>query len=155
MTYIWAADRFWYLATVIDASTKEVLGWACADHMRTSLATDALHRAVRRRGGRARAGLVFHSDRGSQYTSAEYGAACKVHGIRQSMGRRGVVMTLRQSRSSGPSNANWSDDTAGTRPKRCRRHCSVGSRHGTIGVVSTLESGTAHPQRPTPSTSNS
>ncbi|MPY92643.1 MAG: DDE-type integrase/transposase/recombinase [Acidimicrobiia bacterium] len=76
------------LATVIDASTEEVLGWACADHMRTSLATDALHRAVRRRGGRARAGLVFHSDRGSQYTSAEYVATCKVHGIRQSVGRR-------------------------------------------------------------------
>jgi len=90
VTYIWVTDRFWYLATVIDAATKEVLGWACEDHMRTSLVSDALHRAVRRRGGRVPAGLIFHSDRGSQYTSTEYGTVCAMYKIRQSMGRRGV-----------------------------------------------------------------
>jgi putative transposase len=90
VTYIWITDRFWYLATVIDAATKELVGWSFADHMRVELVADALHNAVRRRGGRVRAGLIFHSDRGSQYTSNEYGVACKLYQIRQSMGRRGV-----------------------------------------------------------------
>lgn len=90
VTYIWIVDKFWYLATVIDAATKELVGWSFADHMRTSLVTDALHAAVRRRGGMIPVGLIFHSDRGSTYTSDEYGQTCKMYGIRQSMGRRGV-----------------------------------------------------------------
>jgi transposase InsO family protein len=89
VTYIWIADRFWYLATVIDAATKELVGWAFADHMRTDLVADALHAAIRRRG-QVPAGLIFHSDRGSQYTSDEYGLICRLYKIRQSMGRRGV-----------------------------------------------------------------
>ena len=90
ITYIYVGGRFWYLATVIDASTKEVVGWAFADHMRTELITEAMHRAVRRRGGRVPAGLIFHSDRGSQYTSTEFGVVCDMYRIRRSMGRRGV-----------------------------------------------------------------
>ena len=90
ITYIWVDGRFWYLATVIDGCTKEVLGWAISDHMRTELITDALHRAVRRRGGRIPPGVIFHSDRGSQYTSNEYGLVCDMYKIRRSMGRRGV-----------------------------------------------------------------
>ena len=90
ITYIWVKDRFWYVATVIDACTKEVLGWSFADHMRTDLVSDALHAAVRRRGGRIPDGVIYHSDRGSQYTSAEYGIVCDMYKIRQSMGRRGV-----------------------------------------------------------------
>jgi transposase InsO family protein len=89
VSYIWITDKFWYFATVIDAGTKELLGWAFADHMRTELVIDALNAAVRRRDGVA-AGVIFHSDRGSQYTSDDYGEACRRHGIRQSMGRRGV-----------------------------------------------------------------
>ena len=90
ITYIWVNTRFWYLATVIDACTKQVLGWVLDDHMRASLASDALFAAVRRRGGLIPVGVIFHSDRGSQYTSDEYGQVCKMFGIRQSMGRRGV-----------------------------------------------------------------
>ncbi len=90
VTYIWISDRFWYLATVIDAATKQLIGWSFADHMRTDLVTDALHAAVRRRGGTIVSGVIFHSDRGSVYTSHEYGAVCAVYKIRQSMGRRGV-----------------------------------------------------------------
>lgn len=90
ITYIWVGGRFWYLATVIDGCTKEIVGWAFADHMRTELIADAMHRAVRRRGGRIPPGVVFHSDRGSQYTSAEFGVVCDLYGIRRSMGRRGV-----------------------------------------------------------------
>jgi transposase InsO family protein len=89
ITYIWVEDKFFYLATVLDAATKEVLGWALADNMRTGLIVDALNRAVRRRGGAA-GGVIFHSDRGSQYTSAEFAAVCAGHGVRQSMGRTGV-----------------------------------------------------------------
>ena len=90
VTYIWVKDRFWYLATVIDAATKELLGWAFADHMRTELIVDALHHAVRKRRGRIPAGLIFHSDRGCQYTSNEYATVCAMYKIVQSMGRRGV-----------------------------------------------------------------
>jgi transposase InsO family protein len=90
ITYIWVADRFWYLATVIDGATKELLGWSFADHMRTELVSNALHAAIRRRGGRISPGLIFHSDRGSQYTSDAYRLVCRMYKIRQSMGRRGT-----------------------------------------------------------------
>lgn len=90
ITYIWVESRFWYLATVIDASSKMVIGWQLADHMRASLAIDALHAAIGRRRGLIPAGVIFHSDRGSQYTSHEFQQVCHDYGIRQSMGRRGV-----------------------------------------------------------------
>lgn len=90
ITYIWVESRFWYLATVIDAASKMVIGWQLADHMRASLAIDALHAGINRRGGLIPAGVIFHSDRGSQYTSHDFQQACHAYGIRQSMGRRGV-----------------------------------------------------------------
>jgi putative transposase len=90
ITYIWVAGGFWFLATVIDAATKQVVGWAFADHMRTGLVTAALHAAVRRWGNRIRAGIIFHSDRGSQYTSSELGDKCSLYRMKQSMGRTGV-----------------------------------------------------------------
>jgi len=65
ITYIWVDNRFWYLATVIDAATKEVIGWRFADHMETSLVADALKAAVARRGSNV-AGVIFHTDRGAQ-----------------------------------------------------------------------------------------
>lgn len=90
VTYIWVGNRFWYLATVIDAATKEVIGWRFADHMEASLVADALRAAVARRGSDAVGGVVFHSDRGSQYTSAEFGRVCALFGVRQSMGKTGI-----------------------------------------------------------------
>jgi transposase InsO family protein len=90
ITYLWVNGRFWFLATVIDAATKQVIGWAFADHMRTDLVSSALHSAVRRRGRQIRAGIIFHSDRGSQYTSTDFGKVCALYKIRQSMGRTGV-----------------------------------------------------------------
>lgn len=89
ITYVWVGARFWYLATVIDAATKEVIGWRFADHMEAPLVADALRAAVARRGTDVR-GVVFHTDRGSQYTSAEFGAVCASFGVRQSMGRTGI-----------------------------------------------------------------
>ena len=90
ITYVWLHDKFWYLATVIDASSKKLLGWSLADHLRTSLVADALDSAVRRRGGKIPAGLIFHTDRGCQYTSTEFGLLCTRYRIRQSMGRTGI-----------------------------------------------------------------
>jgi putative transposase len=89
VTYIWVQGRFWYLATVIDAASKQVIGWAFADHMRTELVAVALRRAVARRG-RIPKGVIFHTDRGSQYTSTEFSKLCRSYNIRQSMGRRGT-----------------------------------------------------------------
>ena len=90
ITYLWVGQQFWYLATVIDAATKEVIGWRFADHMETSLVSDALTAAVARRGPRAAEGVVFHTDRGAQYTSAEFTKLCKGLKVRQSMGRTGI-----------------------------------------------------------------
>jgi len=89
ITYVWVGQRFWYLATVIDAATKEVIGWRFADHMETSLVCDALKAAVARRGGDV-AGVIFHTDRGAQYTSRGFARLCRGFKIRQSMGRTGV-----------------------------------------------------------------
>jgi len=89
ITYLWVDNRFWYLATVIDAATKEVIGWRLADHMETSLVADALLAAVARRNTNV-AGVIFHTDRGAQYTSKDFTRLCRSLRIRQSMGRTGV-----------------------------------------------------------------
>jgi transposase InsO family protein len=89
ITYIRTWEGWLYLATVIDVFSRRVIGWALADHMRASLVCDALTMAVATRGGNL-AGVIFHSDRGSQYTSAEFGALCETHGVKQSMGTTGV-----------------------------------------------------------------
>ena len=77
-----------YLATVIDLHTKEVCGWAMADHMRTGLVCEALTMAHTHRP--IDAGAVFHSDRGCQYTSSEFAAHLKSLQMVGSMGRVGV-----------------------------------------------------------------
>jgi transposase InsO family protein len=76
-----------YLATVIDLASRRVVGWAVADNLKTDLVDAALTDALRRR--RPGPGLVFHSDRGSQYVSAQHAHLAGRHGIRLSVGRRG------------------------------------------------------------------
>lgn len=88
ITYIRTWQGWVYLATVIDCYSKMVVGWAMADHMRTSLVTDALDAA--RRNHRLAAKCIFHSDRGSQYTSTDFAAYLAKHDLRGSMGRTGV-----------------------------------------------------------------
>lgn len=90
ITYLRTGEGWLYLATVIDLFSRRVIGWSVANHMRTELVADALKMAVATRGGRVDAGVVFHSDRGSQYTSAEFGQLCDDHGVVQSMGATGV-----------------------------------------------------------------
>jgi len=67
ITYIPTWEGWAYLATVIDLASRRVVGWAVADHMRTELVTEALEAAFSSR--RPPRGVVFHSDRGCQYTS--------------------------------------------------------------------------------------
>jgi putative transposase len=88
ITYLRTGEGWLYLATVIDLATRMVTGWQLAGHMRTSLVTDALQMAVTH--GHVRPGAVFHSDRGAQYTSAEFAAFCAARGVRPSTGRTGV-----------------------------------------------------------------
>jgi putative transposase len=88
ITYLKTGEGWLYLATVIDLATRMVTGWQLASHMRTSLVTDALAMAVTH--GHLDPGAVFHSDKGAQYTSAEFAAFCAAHGIRTSVGRTGV-----------------------------------------------------------------
>lgn len=76
-----------YLATVIDCYSRRLVGWAIADHMRTSLVEDALKAAAATRGSLA--GSIFHSDHGSVYTSKDYARLCKKLGVTQSMGAVG------------------------------------------------------------------
>ncbi|MDH6711416.1 transposase InsO family protein [Kitasatospora sp. MAA19] len=88
ITYLPVGGSWMYLATVIDLHSRRLVGWSLADHMRTRLVADALEAAVAARGGRVD-GVIFHSDRGSQYGSAEFASLCRRHGIRRSMGKVG------------------------------------------------------------------
>lgn len=88
ITYIAVGSTWLYLATVIDICSRKVVGWSIANHMRTSPVTDAIEMAVAARGGRVR-GVVFHTDRGAQYSAAAFADVCLRHGIRRSMGRVG------------------------------------------------------------------
>jgi putative transposase len=87
ISYIRTWAGWLYLATVIDCCTREVVGWSMATHMRTSLVCDALSMAAGRGGLQPDA--IFHSDRGSQYTSAEFAVHLRVLNLRGSMGRIG------------------------------------------------------------------
>lgn len=85
ITYIRTWEGWAYLATVMDLASRRVVGWAVADHMRAELACDALRMALDTR--RPVPGLIFHSDRGTQYTSAEFRRLLDANEIRQSMSR--------------------------------------------------------------------
>jgi putative transposase len=88
ITYIKTWDGWAYLATVIDLYSRKIVGWALADHMRTDLIVDALSVALTNR--RPKGLVIFHSDRGTQYTSREFARFCKKNNVRRSMGRTGT-----------------------------------------------------------------
>jgi len=87
ITYIRTRVGWVYLAVVLDLYARKVVGWAMASTMPTALVVAALAMALQQR--RPAAGLLLHSDRGSQYASQEYQALLAQHGIRCSMSRRG------------------------------------------------------------------
>lgn len=88
ITYIHTWQGFVYLATVIDCFSRKVVGWSIADHMRTALVEAALRNAAATTVIEPSA--IFHSDRGSVYTSAGYRGVVEDLGMRSSMGRTGV-----------------------------------------------------------------
>jgi transposase InsO family protein len=87
ITYIATWEGWAYLATVIDLASRRVVGWALADHMRTDLVADALRMACTHR--RPPKGVIFHSDRGCQYTSTDFAKLAKQLGVTLSLGRKG------------------------------------------------------------------
>jgi transposase InsO family protein len=87
ITYISTWEGWSYLATVIDLASRRVVGWALADHMRTELVEDALSMAFAQRAPEE--GVIFHSDRGCQYTSRDFAALARAHGVVLSVGRKG------------------------------------------------------------------
>ncbi|RPE33838.1 IS3 family transposase [Kitasatospora cineracea] len=87
ITYIPTEEGWLYLATVIDIASRRVVGWATADHLRTELVADALRAACRTR--RPTGPVIFHSDRGCQYTSREFAYLAEEFGFRLSVGRTG------------------------------------------------------------------
>lgn len=89
ITYIRTWQGWLYLATVLDCFSKKVVGYAMADHMRTELIGEALSMAARRSRFR-RGETIFHSDRGSQYLSAEFADLAKQLGVIRSVGRTGI-----------------------------------------------------------------
>ena len=88
ITYIRLQEEFVYLAVVIDAFSRRVIGWAMADHLQASLAIDALTMALEERRP-AWGSLIHHSDRGVQYACGDYTKLLAAHGIAASMSRVG------------------------------------------------------------------
>jgi putative transposase len=88
ITYIRLQEEFVYLAVIIDAFSRRVVGWAMADHLGASLAIEALEMALAERRP-AWGSLIHHSDRGVQYACGDYTKVLQAHGITASMSRVG------------------------------------------------------------------
>lgn len=86
ITFIPTAAGFLYLAVVLDAFSRRIVGWAMANHLRTELVLGALEMAI---GQRRPTDVIHHSDQGSQYTSLAFGGRCREAGVRPSMGSVG------------------------------------------------------------------
>ncbi len=87
ITYVRSGEGFLYLAFILDACSRKIVGWSMATHLRSELVIDALRMAIARR--KPAPGLVHHSDRGVQYTSLAFGKKLEDEGLVPSMGRVG------------------------------------------------------------------
>ena len=87
VTYIWTREGWLYLAVVMDLCSRRIVGWSMSSRMKAKLVCDALQMALWRR--RPEAGLIHHSDRGSQYASKAFRRLLETHGIEGSMSRKG------------------------------------------------------------------
>jgi putative transposase len=87
ITYLPTWQGFLYLAAVVDAFSRRVVGWAMAGHLRTELVVAALEMALARRSPAT--GVIHHSDQGTQYTSVAFGRRCREAGVAVSMGSVG------------------------------------------------------------------
>jgi len=128
ITYIRTWEGWLYLATVLDCFSKKVVGYAMADHMRTELISDALRMAAHNVPFRPGV-TIFHSDRGSQYLSAEFAIVAEELGIKRSVGRTGVCYD----------NA-WAESFNGTlKNERVNRTEYPTREHARIDVISYIE----------------
>lgn len=154
ITYLGTDQGWLYLCAIKDACSRRVIGWAIADHLRTDLVEDALRMAVTLRGTLPQQ-VVFHADRGTQYTSAQLADAALELGVLRSMGRTGVcwdnaaaetlwstLKTEFYDRHHWPTKAgakqavgNWIEE----RYNRTRRHSA-------IGMISPVRFEAAQPQ---------
>ena len=87
ITYIWTQEGWLYLAVVMDLCSRKIVGWSMSSRMKAQLVCDALRMAIWQR--RPKAGLIHHSDRGSQYASKAFRRLLKTHEIQGSMSRKG------------------------------------------------------------------
>lgn len=142
ITYLKTGEGWLYLATVIDLTTRMVVGWQTASHMKTSLVVDAL--AMAHRAGYTAGNAIFHSDKGGQYTSAEFAEAARLMDIRLSTGRTGVCWdnAVAESWFASLKNEHWHHHSYPTRARarlavaeyievfynRKRRHSTLGYR---------------------------
>ena len=151
ITYIPTWEGWVYLATVIDCATRKVAGWAMDDNYRTPLITCAIEMAARNLDLPADA--VFHSDRGSNYTSAEFAAVLERLGIRQSVGRTGICYDNALAESFNAALKSSVSTGQLTRRERRRRRILHGtSSSGIIGHVFIQDLGTGLRKRPSMST---
>jgi len=86
ITFVPTAAGFLFLAVVLEAWSRKIVGWAMANHLRTELVLDALEMAI---GQRRPRNVIHRSDQGRQYTSLAFGARCREAGVRPSMGSVG------------------------------------------------------------------
>ena len=86
ITFVPTASGFLYLAVILDAWSRKIVGWSMANHLRTELVLDALEMAI---GQRRPGDVIHHSDQGSQYTSLAFGKRCREARVRPSMGSVG------------------------------------------------------------------
>nr|WP_164816903.1 IS3 family transposase [Sinorhizobium meliloti] len=142
ITYLHLAEQFAYLAVVLDAFSRKVIGWALELHLRASLAVDALKMAISARAPVA-GSLIHHSDRGVQYACSSYSDILHAHGIQPSMSRVGnrydnaraesFMKTLKQEEVAGLAyrdasdarrRAHWTRGASAC--PRCVRRCALG-----------------------------
>ena len=143
ITYIRTWEGWLYLATVIDLASRRVVGWAMADHMRAELVCDALRMAIENR--QPAPGAMFHSDRGTQYTSTEFTDLLADHKMIQSLTsspmlgqrRRGELLRVAQARVHLPPSTADAHPRAGP--------CSTTSRCSSTGDGCTPRSAIARP----------
>lgn len=147
VTYIPTDEGWLYLATVLDACSRRLLGWSLADHLRTELCLGALEAAVGCRGGKGKVGgVVFHSDRGPVNTRPRSTAAPVQSWASGSRWAASVIRTTTPWPSRSSPGSSERPSTASTSPPRSRRapRCSNGSS-GTTQGGSTAPSATDRP----------
>ena len=143
ITYIDTWEGWVYLATVIDCATRKIVGWAMDDNYKTPLISSAIEMAARNLD--LPEGAIFHSDRGSNYTSAEFGEKLKELGVKRSVGRTGICYDNALSESV---NGTLKNELVYRTPIGAARPPWMilrgGSSSAIIGLVSTPRSGIGH-----------